>query len=173
MGRALTGSDVLVEDKLFATLDTTVRTLVPPTSPPILIADTVGFIERLPHPLLASFNSTLDEVHEASLLLFVVDAADSESRRQLEVTRQTVKEIGAGSLPHLVVLTKIDRVSEDVRRALRDELPEAIPALRVLVWRRGSASTAVDRLLRHGARNRHFPRCPMTASHSLQNCAIR
>lgn len=124
--RALTGSDVLVEDKLFATLDTTVRTLVPPTSPPILIADTVGFIERLPHPLLASFNSTLDEVHEASLLLFVVDAADSESRRQLEVTRQTVKEIGAGSLPHLVVLNKIDRVSEDVRRALRDELPEAI-----------------------------------------------
>ena len=106
--RALTGSDVLVEDKLFATLDTTVRTLVPPTSPPILIADTVGFIERLPHPLLASFNSTLDEVHEASLLLFVVDAADSESRRQLEVTRQTVKEIGAGSLPHLVVLNKLN-----------------------------------------------------------------
>jgi aminoglycoside phosphotransferase (APT) family kinase protein len=124
--RALTGSDVLVEDQLFATLDTTVRTLAPPTLPPILIADTVGFIERLPHPLLASFNSTLDEVHEASLLLFVADAADPECRRQLDVTRQTVKEIGAGALPHLVVLNKIDRVSEDDRRALRDELPDAI-----------------------------------------------
>ncbi len=124
--RALTGSDVLVEDKLFATLDTTVRTLAPPVSPPILVADTVGFIERLPHPLLASFNSTLDEVHEASLLLFVVDAADSERRRQLDVTRQTVEEIGRGALPHLVVLNKIDRVPEETRRALAEELPEAI-----------------------------------------------
>ncbi len=124
--RALTGSDVLVEDKLFATLDTTVRTLAPPSSPPILIADTVGFIERLPHPLLASFKSTLDEANEASLLLFVVDASDLDRRRQLEVTRQTVEEIGAGMLPHLVVLNKIDRVSEDDRRALCDELPLAI-----------------------------------------------
>ena len=124
--RALTGSDVLVEDKLFATLDTTVRTLTPPSSPPILIADTVGFIERLPHPLLASFKSTLDEANEASLLLFVVDASDLDRRRQLEVTRQTVEEIGAGMLPHLVVLNKIDRVSEDDRRALCDELPLAI-----------------------------------------------
>jgi GTP-binding protein HflX len=124
--RALTGSDVLVEDKLFATLDTTVRTLAPPSSPPILIADTVGFIERLPHPLLASFKSTLDEANEASLLLFVVDASDLDRRRQLEVTRQTVEEIGAGMLPHLVVLNKIDRVSEDDRRALSDELPLAI-----------------------------------------------
>jgi GTP-binding protein HflX len=124
--RVLTGSDVLVEDKLFATLNTTVRALAPPSSPPVLIADTVGFIERLPHALLASFNSTLDEVHEASLLLFVVDAADSERRAQLEVTRRTVEELGAAALPHLVVLNKIDRVSQEDRLALAEELPKAI-----------------------------------------------
>lgn len=124
--RALTGSDVLVEDKLFATLETTVRTLAPPTAPPMLVADTVGFIERLPHPLLASFNSTLDEVHEASLLVLVVDAADSEHRRQLEVTRRTLDEIGAGELPSLVVLNKIDRVPEEQRCVLAEEHPGAL-----------------------------------------------
>lgn len=124
--RALTGSEVLVEDKLFATLGTTVRTLAPATSPPILVADTVGFIERLPHGLIASFKSTLDEVHEASLLLFVVDAADPEHRRQLEVSRRTVEELGAGALPHLVVLNKLDRVPEEARRRLAEGFPEAI-----------------------------------------------
>lgn len=124
--RALTGSEVLVADKLFATLDTTVRALAPPTSPPILVADTIGFLERLPHPLLASFNSTLDEVHEASLLLFVVDAADPANREQLDVTRRTVEEIGGGAIPHLVVLNKIDRVLEEDRRALAEELPDAM-----------------------------------------------
>lgn len=124
--RALTGSDVLVEDKLFATLDTTVRALAPPTSPPILVADTVGFIDRIPHALLASFNSTLHEVHDASLLLFVVDAADSEWPRQLEVVRRTVEEIGGGELPRLVVLNKIDRVSAEGRRVLAAENPDAI-----------------------------------------------
>lgn len=142
--RALTGSDVLVEDQLFATLDTTVRTLAPPTSPPILIADTVGFIERLPHPLLASFNSTLEEVHEASLLVFVADATDSDHRRQLEITQRTVKEIGADALPQLVVLNKIDRVSEDARRALREELPQAI---QVSAFSRRDVATLRTRLI--------------------------
>ena len=74
--RALTGSQVLVEDKLFATLDTTVRALQPETKPRILVSDTVGFIQKLPHDLVASFWSTLDEALEASLLLYVVDASD-------------------------------------------------------------------------------------------------
>ena len=74
--RALTGSDVLVEDKLFATLDTTVRAMQPETQPRILVSDTVGFIKKLPHDLVASFRSTLDEARNASLLLYVVDAAD-------------------------------------------------------------------------------------------------
>ena len=74
--RALTGSEVLVEDKLFATLDTTVRALQPETKPRVLVSDTVGFIKKLPHDLVASFRSTLDEALEASLLLYVVDASD-------------------------------------------------------------------------------------------------
>ena len=86
--RALTGSEVLVEDKLFATLDTTVRALQPETKPRVLVSDTVGFIKKLPHDLVASFRSTLDEALEASLLLYVVDAADPTHEAQLEVTRE-------------------------------------------------------------------------------------
>src|SRR5687768_15726465 len=74
--RALTGSEVLVADQLFATLDTTVRALQPESRPRVLVSDTVGFIQKLPHDLVASFKSTLDEALEASLLLFVVDASD-------------------------------------------------------------------------------------------------
>ena len=83
--RALTGSDVLVADKLFATLDTTVRALYPDTRPRILVSDTVGFIKKLPHDLVASFRSTLDEALEASLLLYVVDASDPTHQAQLDV----------------------------------------------------------------------------------------
>ena len=78
--RALTGSEVLVADKLFATLDTTVRALQPETQPRVLVSDTVGFIKKLPHDLVASFRSTLAEALEASLLLFVVDASDPTLR---------------------------------------------------------------------------------------------
>lgn len=123
--RLLTGSEVLVEDKLFATLGTTVRQLVPPASPPILVADTVGFINGLPHALVASFRSTLDEVHDASLLLYVVDASDPEFQQQLEVTRRVVGELGAES-PSRIVFNKIDRVDDATRLALAREWPNAL-----------------------------------------------
>ena len=99
--RALTGSQVLVEDKLFATLDTTVRILQPETRPRVLVSDTVGFIKQLPHDLVASFRSTLAEALEASLLLFVVDASDPTYEAQLEVSRSVLREIGAdvGAVP--------------------------------------------------------------------------
>src|SRR5688500_19854507 len=100
--RALTGSDVLVKDKLFATLDTTVRALTPETRPRILVSDTVGFIKKLPHDLVASFQSTLDEALEASLLLCVVDASDPSFKQHLEVTRGGLVEIGAGEVQLLV-----------------------------------------------------------------------
>ena len=74
--RALTGSEVLVANKLFATLDTTVRTLHPESVPHVLVSDTVGFIKNLPHGLVASFKSTLDEALNAFLLLHVIDASD-------------------------------------------------------------------------------------------------
>ena len=121
--RALTGSEAYVADKLFATLDTTVRTLVPETRPRILVADTVGFIKSLPHGLVASFKSTLAEALEASLLAHVVDASDPGFERQLEVTTEVLTEIGAGEVPRLLVFNKIDRVGDEVARK------EAVAAL--------------------------------------------
>src|SRR5665213_1612216 len=124
--RALTGSDVLVADTLFATLDTTVRALKPETKPRVLVSDTVGFIKKLPHDLVASFRSTLAEALEASLLLFVVDASDPTYESQLEVSRSVLREIGAEAVPSRLLLNKIDRVSEVERAGLREKHPDAI-----------------------------------------------
>ena len=110
--RALTGSDVLVANKLFATLDTTVRALHPETVPRILVSDTVGFIKNLPHDLVASFKSTLEEASEASLLLHVIDASDPGLERQLDVTDKVLDEIGAGAVPRIRVFNKIDMVGD-------------------------------------------------------------
>lgn len=123
--RALTGSSVYVEDKLFATLDTTVRALHPETKPRILVSDTVGFIKRLPHDLVASFKSTLDEAAEASLILHVVDASDPNWESQLEVTRDVLSEIGAGDVPTRLVMNKIDALSAEALADLRDREPDA------------------------------------------------
>jgi len=111
--RALTGSEVLVADKLFATLDTTVRVLHPETVPRILISDTVGFIKNLPHGLVASFKSTLDEALDASLLLHVIDASDPGFERQMQVTVDVLKEINADGVPRLIVFNKIDHVGDE------------------------------------------------------------
>jgi GTPase len=124
--RALTGSEVLVADKLFATLDTTVRALQPAAKPRVLISDTVGFIKKLPHDLIASFRSTLAEALEASLLLFVVDASDPTYESQLEVSRNVLLEIGADVVPSRLLLNKIDHVSEADRAVLRARHPDAI-----------------------------------------------
>lgn len=124
--RALTGSEVLVADQLFATLDTTVRALHPETRPRMLVSDTVGFIQKLPHDLVASFRSTLDEALEASLLLYVVDASDPTWKAQLEVTRSVLREIGADVVPSKLLLNKVDRLDEAAQDALRAEHPEAV-----------------------------------------------
>ena len=124
--RALTGSHVLVADKLFATLDTTVRALWPESQPRILVSDTVGFIKKLPHDLVASFRSTLDEALEASLLLQIVDAADPVFRAQMQVTREVLEEIGAGDVPWILVLNKIDKVAQTEREELLKEFPAAL-----------------------------------------------
>src|SRR3989442_1408980 len=110
--RALTGSDVYVADKLFATLDTMVRALQPEARPRVLVSDTVGFIHNLPHGLVASVKSTLDEALEASLLLHVVDASDAGFGRQLAVTEKVLAEIGAQDVPRLLVFNKIDRAGD-------------------------------------------------------------
>ena len=110
--RALTGSEVLVANKLFATLDTTVRALYPESVPRVLVSDTVGFIKNLPHGLVASFKSTLEEALDASLLLHVIDASDPGFERQLEVTDKVLGEIGAQDVPRLRLFNKIDHVGD-------------------------------------------------------------
>jgi GTP-binding protein HflX len=124
--RALTGSGVRVEDKLFATLDTTVRALQPETTPRVLISDTVGFIKKLPHDLVASFRSTLEEAREASLLVHVADAADPAFPAQIEVTREVLASLGADDTPRLLVLNKADRLEPAAREALASEWPDAL-----------------------------------------------
>jgi GTP-binding protein HflX len=123
--RALTASEVYVEDKLFATLDTTVRALQPEAKPRILVSDTVGFIKKLPHDLVASFKSTLDEALEASHLLHVVDGADPSWESQLEVTREVLAEIGAHEVPSTIVMNKIDLIDAEDLRRLRVRMPDA------------------------------------------------
>jgi GTP-binding protein HflX len=124
--RALTSTDAYVADKLFATLDTTVRRLAPATEPPMLVTDTVGFIKKLPHDLVASFRSTLDEAADADLLLHVVDASDPAHPDQLAVTREVLGEIGADAVETWLVLNKIDRVDEGGRAALVDHYGDAL-----------------------------------------------
>src|SRR5437660_4912545 len=124
--RALTGSHGLVADKLFATLDTTVRALWRESRPRILVSDTVGFIKQLPHALVASFRSTLDEALEASLLLHIVDAADPVFRAQIQVTREVLDESGAGAVPWILVLNKVDKVAQTEREELLKEFPAAL-----------------------------------------------
>ena len=118
--RALTGSEVLVANKLFATLDTTVRALYPESVPRVLVSDTVGFIKNLPHGLVASFKSTLEEALDASLLLHVIDASDAGFERQLEVTDQVLGEIGAQAVPRLRIFNKIDHVGDEEQQAERE-----------------------------------------------------
>jgi GTPase len=124
--RALTSSEVLVADQLFATLDTTVRALQPETQPRILVSDTVGFIRNLPHDLVASFRSTLDEALDASLLIHVVDASDPSFRSHIQVTREVLEGIDAGKLPSLLILNKIDAVDVAQEALLKREFPHAI-----------------------------------------------
>jgi GTPase len=129
--RALTGSEVLIANKLFATLDTTVRTLYPESIPRVLVSDTVGFIKNLPHGLVASFKSTLEEALDASLLLHVIDASDPGFERQIEATEQVLNEIEAQDVPRFRIFNKIDHVGDAVAQAgceaaLRAEYPGCI-----------------------------------------------
>jgi GTPase len=129
--RALTGSEVYVADKLFATLETTVRPLVPEARPRVLVSDTVGFIDKLPHGLVASFKSTLDEALEAGLLAQVVDASAPTFERHLAVTTEVLADIGAGDVPRLLVFNKVDACGDAdaearVTHALLERWPEAV-----------------------------------------------
>ena len=146
---ALTRSQVLVEDRLFATLDSTTRKMVSPDRTLALVTDTVGFIRKLPHHLVASFRSTLKETVEADLLLHVVDAADPEFRRQMVAVEQVLEEILVRTRPAMLVFNKADRLDPEAMAGLRVEFPgsfvisardgEGIDTLRSFLWEHAAA----------------------------------
>ncbi len=123
----LCGSQVLVENKLFATLDTATRRAYIPGSGTIVISDTVGFLRKLPHHLVASFRSTLSVVFEAQLLLVVVDASSEWVDQQLQTVNNVLKDLNADSIPKLLVFNKIDLVEDPfIRKKLSLSYPEGI-----------------------------------------------
>jgi len=115
----LTGSGVLVEDRLFATLDATTRRLQLPGGETVLLSDTVGFIKKLPHSLVEAFMSTLEEVSEADLLVHLVDASAADPESQIEAVHLVLGEIGAADVPELIVFNKADRAT-GVARLVRE-----------------------------------------------------
>ena len=125
--RALTGADVLVEDKLFATLDTTTRKIALPNNQPLLLTDTAGFVRNLPHGLVEAFNATLEEAVMADFLIHVLDVSQPEVMAFYETTRAVLEDLGADSRRTLVVFNKIDRPCDPVNLAVvRERFPDAV-----------------------------------------------
>ncbi|MCH9632600.1 MAG: GTPase HflX [Chlamydiae bacterium] len=122
--RALTEADILVEDKLFATLDTSTKQFTMPNNQKILLIDTVGFIRKLPHTLIAAFKSTLEESLYTDILLHVVDASNPMAMEQAETTKEVLKELHADKKPTITVINKIDRCTQ---RASVGRLRMAMP----------------------------------------------
>jgi len=124
---ALTNADVLVEDRLFATLDTRTRKWAPGRGVEVLISDTVGFIKNLPHQLVASFKATLEEAVNADLLMHIIDVSNPEALKQIESVNTVLVEIGCGDKPTLLVLNKVDIVKKIGNLEMLQTLyPEAI-----------------------------------------------
>ena len=124
---AITGAEVYIRDQLFATLDTTIRSTVIDGEHEILLSDTVGFIRKLPHHLVASFRSTLQEVLEADLILIVLDASSPQIIEHFDTINEVLTDLGADKNTALIVLNKIDRIDEDNRLAyLKRKFPDGI-----------------------------------------------
>ena len=125
--KALTGSDVYIQDQLFATLDTTVRKLKLDESHPILLSDTVGFIRKLPHNLVASFKSTLKEVLEADLILVMLDISSSQIEDHIQTIDEVLKEMGAHEIPQILVLNKVDLICDgNMVESRQREFPDSV-----------------------------------------------
>lgn len=117
---ALTDAGIYVADQLFATLDPTTRQLELPTGETVLLTDTVGFIQKLPTDLVAAFQATLEEIAEADLLLHVIDGSHENAELQRKTVLETLEEIGAGEIPILTVYNKVDLLSEEDLRELKE-----------------------------------------------------
>ncbi len=125
--KALTGSDVYIQDQLFATLDTTVRQLQIAESHPILLSDTVGFIRKLPHNLVASFKSTLKEVLEADLILVMLDISSSQIEDHFQTIENVLKDMGAQEIPQILVLNKVDLLTDgNMIEKRQREFPDSV-----------------------------------------------
>lgn len=122
----LTAADSYVEDKLFATLDTTTRRMELPDGQPLLVTDTVGFIRNLPHDLVQSFRATLEEAIQADFLIHVIDASSAQAVEFYQTTSQVLSELGAGEKKVLLVLNKVDLIDDTRVLELRREFPEAV-----------------------------------------------
>ena len=123
----LTGADVLAENKLFATLDTTTRRLELPDGQDVLLTDTVGFVRSLPHDLVQSFRATLEEALSADFLVHVLDASDPRHQQFFKTTTEVLRELGAGDKRIVLVLNKMDLITDsDQRLELASRFPEAI-----------------------------------------------
>lgn len=123
---ALTGADVLVQDRLFATLDATTRRLELPEGRVVTLTDTVGFINKLPHSLVEAFKSTLDEVREADLLLHVIDTSHAMAGAQIAAVVEVLGELGAEATPQMLVYNKADLIDEAELAHLRRRSPDAV-----------------------------------------------
>ena len=125
--RRLTGADVLIEDKLFATLDTTTRKIALPNKQPLLLTDTVGFVRKLPHRLVEAFNATLEESALSDFLIHLLDASQPEVMEFYNTTRRVLAELGADEKQTLIVFNKIDKVEDGaVLAAHRRHFPDAL-----------------------------------------------
>jgi len=122
----LTGAGVLVEDALFATLDTTTRRVTARDGREFTLSDTVGFVRHLPHQLVEAFRSTLEEVGEADLVLHVVDGAHPDPEEQVRAVREVLADVGADRRPELLVVNKIDAASQETLLRLKHDWPDAI-----------------------------------------------
>jgi GTPase len=122
----LTKAGAEASDALFVTLDPLVRKVMLPDRRPLLLSDTVGFIDRLPHTLVAAFRATLEETADADLVLHVIDASNPERERHAAAVNRVLEEVGATAVPRLEVYNKIDRLNPDEQRRLRDADPSAL-----------------------------------------------
>jgi GTP-binding protein HflX len=122
----LTRADAEASNALFVTLDPLVRQVRLSDSRELLVSDTVGFIDRLPHALVAAFRATLEEVAEADLVLHVIDAAATDRERRMTAVHQVLEEVGALDVPLIDVYNKIDQLTPDERRRLQEQDPSAV-----------------------------------------------
>ena len=139
---ALTGSDVLVQDQLFSTLDATIRRVAMPSGRDALLSDTVGFVRDLPHELVEAFRSTLEEAVDTDLLVHVVDASADQPERQIVAVRQTLGSIGAQEVDELLVLNKADAVTPTALNRLTNLHPDAVVVS-------AAEGTGLEVLMRH------------------------